>query len=100
MSKKNHPGAPDAHVLVSNACAIGIVDGDRVYIRKTLVALLMVPTWPVNFISGVRETSPVEIMSIKPGHFAVDTNGCIIHNVGMNWVIKYHVRTYVDRKAK
>jgi len=87
-------------VTVQNAGAIGAVDGDRVYIRKSLVALLRVPT-PGFDMGGSKEYTFVEIMSIKPGHFAIaKKGGAIIHNVGLAWEIHYHVRTYLDTREK
>ena len=96
--KKHDPAAPRI-VKVSNAYAIGVVDGDRVYIRKTLVAMLQVPStsWGQGYIETGEHLS-VEIISIKPGYYAVTPRGQIVHNVGINWEIHYHVRSYKDAR--
>jgi hypothetical protein len=83
---------PEREITVDGISTIAHFDGDRWYIRRTLVATLMVPI-------GNKEYTGVEITVIKRGvvSFAVTSHSRLIHNIGVDWKILYHIRSYRDR---
>lgn len=73
---------------------IAKMEGDRWYIRKTLVACIGIPQpYP-------QERKWIEIIALKPGSFAITatTPARLIFNIGVNWPISYHIRTYKDAR--